>query len=227
MIRTLRDAGVPLPEVSAVVSEDMDNDDVDAAQLLERHRVAVLEQREQEDLAFRGAASVLRELHAPADVTERSMPAQHYVGQVITVPEDSAEAVTDDEVNDVFGVLYERLQAAGFSPSGPFWTALRAGDRGTIDLVGCWPTTSEVPGEARGPETFAAVLPARTELVVRWRPEGAGDKLPEGALHPAVVGLFDAVAERGIETSNDVEVRQTMLGQIADDFAIELSITVA
>ena len=80
-----------------------------------------------------------------------------------------------------------------------------------------------IRGGAR--ETFSGVLPARTELVATWRPVVA-EELPAETLHPAAVGLFDAIAERGAELGN-VEVRQAVIGQSADDYAVELSVTIA
>lgn len=219
VIRALRDAGVPLPAVSAAISGG------EADQVLDTHRVRVLEQREREDRAFREAAGVLRALAVPVVVSERSLPAQHFVGQVITVPVDDVDAVSDDDANEVFGSLFARLQAAGVGPSGPFWTALRAGDRGTVEVVCCWPTLVEVSEDVRGSESFSGVLPARTELVATWRPV-AGEEPPAETLHPAAVGLFDAIAERGAELGS-VEVRQAVIGQSADDYAVELSVTIA
>lgn len=218
-IRALRDAGVPLPAVSTAIAGG------ETEQALEAHRLRVLEQREREDRVFREAAGVLRALAVPIVTSERSMPAQRFVGQVIAVPVDDVDAVSDDDAGSVLGALFARLQAAGVGPSGPFWTALRAGDRGTVAVVCCWPTDSDVPEEVRGPESFSAVLPARTELVATWRP-AEGEEPPEGALHPAAVGLFDAIAERGVELG-DVEVRQAVIGRSADDYAVELSVTVA
>lgn len=218
-IRALRDAGVPLPAVSAAVEAG------EAGHALEAHRLRVLEQREREDRAFCESASVLRALAVPIVVSERSMPAQHFVGQVITVPVDDAAAVSDHKANEVFSALFVRLQAAGLGPCGSFWTTLRAGDRGTVEVVCCWPTDSDVPEQVRGSESFSAVLPARTELVATWRPT-TDEELPEETLHPAVVGLFDAVAERGAGLGT-VEVRQTIVGQSADDYAVEISVTVS
>ncbi|WP_314146197.1 MerR family DNA-binding transcriptional regulator [uncultured Leifsonia sp.] len=219
VIRALRDAGVPLPAVSAAISGG------EAAQALETHRVRVLEQREREDRAFLEAAGVLRALAEPIVVSERSMPAQYFVGQVITVPVDDVDTVSDDDANEVSGALFARLQTAGVGPNGSFWTALRAGDRGTVEVVCCWPTPVEVSEEGRGPESFSALLPARTELVATWRPVD-DEELSAETLHPAAVGLFDAIAERGAELGN-VEVRQVVIGQSADDYAVELSVTVS
>ncbi|MGX1702600.1 MerR family DNA-binding transcriptional regulator [Microbacterium sp. NPDC055357] len=219
VIRALRDAGVPLPEVADVVGGGK------ALEVLEQHRLRVLKEREREDLAFRDAEGVLRALAVVVDVTERTMPAQHFVGQVLAVPVDDVDAVSDEDANEIFGALFTRLQRAGLGPSGPFWTALRAGDQGTIEIACCWPTPEDVPEDMLGSESFAAVLPARTELVATWRPAG-GEELPDGILHPAVVGLFDAVDELGFEMGA-VEIRQTVTGQSADDFVVELSVTVS
>jgi len=222
-IRTLRDAGVPLPAVSAVLAGA--GASVSAERELERHRIRVLAQREREDRAFLDAAGMLRALGTPIVVAERRMPAQHFVGQAISVAVDDAEALSDDDANEVLGALFARLHAAGIEPSGRFWTALRAGDRGTVEVACCWATPADVPEGIRGPESFSAVLPARTELVVTWRPAD-DEQFPEGTLHPAVVGLFDAIAERGSRL-DDVEVRQTVIGESADDHSVELSVTVS
>lgn len=153
------------------------------------------------------------------------MPAQPFVGQVITVPVDDADAPSDEEANEVFGALFARLQEAGLGPAGPFWTTLRAGGKGTVELVCCWPTLPEVSEGACGRDSFSAVLPARVELVAAWRPVSNED-LPGGSLHPAVVGLFDAAAERGTELG-DVEVRQMLLEHGSDEYVLEVSVTVS
>ncbi|WP_426737958.1 hypothetical protein [Plantibacter sp. 2H11-2] len=67
------------------------------------------------------------------------------------------------------------------------------------------------------------MLPERTELAAVWRSE-PGVELPEGSTHPAVVALFDAIAERGI-TMPTTELRQRVLGQTADEYTVEVSIT--
>lgn len=219
VIHALRDARVPLPAVSAAIVSG------EAERALESHRRRILEQREQEDQTFRSAKSVLHALAVPVTVSERTMPAQPFVGQAITVPVDDAEALTDEDANQVFGALFAQLQAAGLGPSGQFWTAVRAGERGTIELVCCWPTFSAVQEGACGPESFSGVLPSRTELVATWRPT-EGEELPEGSLHPAIVALFDSIADRDLR-HGDVEVRQTVLGQSEDDYAVEVSVTVS
>ncbi|MGO1920528.1 MAG: hypothetical protein ACTH07_04080, partial [Microbacterium sp.] len=68
------------------------------------------------------------------------------------------------------------------------------------------------------------ILPARTDLVATWRPT-EGETLPDGAAHPAVVALFDAVADRKIELGG-LEVRQTVLGQSEQDYAVDVSVTI-
>ncbi|WP_368497763.1 MerR family transcriptional regulator [Herbiconiux sp. A18JL235] len=228
LVRALRDAGVPLPAVAAAVAGSRHSGGAEEA--LERYRREMLEQREREDRAFRDASVVLRALTAPVSVTERSMPAQPYVGQAIAVPLDGAEVRTDDDANEVFAALYARIQQAGLGPSGSFWTALRPGDeRDTVEIVCCWPvhaaSVAHPDGGPLGPDVFAAELPARTELVATWRPT-SGEELPEGVLHPAVVALFDAVSERDVVLSGGSEVRQAVLGHGEDDFAVEVSITV-
>lgn len=225
VIRALRDAGVPLPDVSAAVVSGA------AEHALASHRRRLLEQREREDQAFQAAEGALRALAAPVHVTERSRPAQPYLGQAIRIPVDDAEELTDDDANQVFGALFAQLRASDLAPSGPFWTTLRAGEVGTIELVCCWPTSTPVPERACGPESFSGLLPARTELVATWTPLD-GEELPEGTLHPAIVALFDSLADRALtlgeaEAEGAIEVRQTVLGQTEADYAVEVSITVS
>jgi DNA-binding transcriptional MerR regulator len=219
VVRALRDAGVPLPVVSAALAAG------EVEEALEGHRLRVLEQRQREDDAFRAAGAVLRALAAPVTVSERVVTAQPYAGQVITVPAEDAEDLTDEDANEVFGGLFVRIQEAGLGPSGPFWTALRAGERGDPEIRCCWPTLAEVPAGALGPDVISGTLPARTEIVAVWRPL-PGEELPDGALHPAVVGLFDAIAERGDDLT-DAEVRQAVRGESEDDYVVEISVTLS
>ncbi|WP_117671836.1 MerR family DNA-binding transcriptional regulator [Micromonospora sp. MW-13] len=214
--RALRDAGVPLPAVAAVVAAG------GASDALTEHRRRVLEDRASEDRALAAAEEALRALAVPVAVDEREMARQPFVGQVISVSVDDAESLSDVDANAVFGGLFEQLQASGLGPSGQFWTTLRAGERGTVEVV--WPTPTEVDDEWCGPQTFAGVLPARTELVATWRP-AEGETLPDGPTHPAVVALFDAIAGRQIELRG-MEVRQTVLGQSEEDYAVEVSVSV-
>lgn len=217
-IRTLRDAGLPLPEVTAAVASG------DAAAALEEHRLRVLAQRRREDDAFRAAEVALRAIAAPVAVTERVMPAQPFLGQAISVPVEEHEALTDDDANRVLGELFERVQDAGLGPVGNFWTALRPGENGRVEIVCCWPTLSVAPESVHGSEAFSAVLPARTELVASWRPT-SDEELREGVLHPAVVALFDAVGERRMRL-DEVEVRQSVIATSETDYTVEVAVTI-
>ena len=102
MIRALRDAGVPLPDVAKVVVAGS------AAETLAERRRAVEAQREREDAEFASAQAVLRGLAIPVDVVERDLPAQPFVGQIISLRADDAEALTDDDANAVFADLFAR-----------------------------------------------------------------------------------------------------------------------
>jgi DNA-binding transcriptional MerR regulator len=229
VIRALRDAGVPLPAVSSAVLGG------ETSEALESHRRRILEQRDREDQAFRAAEGMLRALAVPVDVRERSMPAQPFLGQAITVPMEDADELSDDDANLVFGALFATLHASGLGPSGPFWTTLRAGELGTAEIVCCWPTSSPVPESVCSPDSFAGLLPPRTELVATWRPL-EGEELPEGTLHPAIVALFDSLADRAHGTSTGeaegaiagvTEIRQAVLGESESDYAVEVSLTVS
>lgn len=217
IVKALRDAGVPLAAVGVSVAG------ADPSTAIDVHHRLVLEQREQEDHAFAQARSVVASLAAPVEIVERALPPQPYVGRVLTVPRGDEDAVTDDDANEQFSQLYVAVQEAGVGPTGTFWTALRPGEQGAVEIVCCWPTSSQLEPTWGGDETTVDVLPERTELAAVWRPE-PGVELEEGSTHPAVVALFDAIAERGI-TMPTTELRQRVLGQTADEYTVEVSIT--
>ncbi|MBW3086542.1 hypothetical protein KEM60_02767 [Austwickia sp. TVS 96-490-7B] len=219
MIRALRDAGVPLPAVAAAFRSGAFNS------ALADHRRHILEQRMLEDQAFEAADAMLRALAAPASATVRTMAAQPYVGKALYLPVGENNSSTQEDAEQVCAELYLRLQELGLGPAGQFWTALRCDHQGTTEVWCCWPTVREVSEGYCGPGTFSATLPARTELAITWQsPEGAEPH--ERSLHPAVVCLFDAVAERGF-VLGDVEIRQTTLSPHASNPAVEMSFTVS
>lgn len=217
-VRALRDAGVALPEVAAALSAGT------ASGVLAAHREQVVAQRAQEDRAHADAEVALRALRVPVEVVERAASAVFYVGQVIAVPVDDAEGLTDEHANDAFAALYQRARDAGLEPSPAFWTTIRPGDRGQVELVCCWPTARQAEGDWGGPDIEAGVLPTRTELVATWSPEN-GEDLPVGYTHPAVVALFEEVGEREIDL-RDAEVRQSVRGTSETDWTVEVAITV-
>src|SRR5690606_10742288 len=101
---------------------------------------------------------------------------------------------------------------AGVQLDGRFWTTLRSGGPGRVELIACWAVPEGVIDSWDGEGDVTGTLPARSELVARWRTSGDAE-LPEGATHPAVVALFDGLEERGIDMRLDreIEVRQTVL----------------
>lgn len=216
--RALRDAGVALPAVSQAVAAG------DALGALASQRERVLALRAEEDRAFAAAETALRALRVPVEVVERQADATTYVGRAISVPADEADELTDDYANDVFAGLFRDVHDAGLGPAGAFWTTIRPGAQGEIELVCCWPTARRAETGWGGPGTEVGILPARTELVANWRPQD-GEELPEGYTHPAVVALFEAVGERGIALGK-TEVRQTVHGSSADDWHVEVMITI-
>ncbi|MDR6867501.1 DNA-binding transcriptional MerR regulator [Microbacterium resistens] len=229
LVRVLRDAGVPLPAVAAAVTAGGAGGagagmDAEVGAALTEHRRRILAARVDEDRAFAAATETVRALSVPVPVEMREMAEQPFIGQVIPVAADDVDSLSDEDADAVFGELFERLRASGLGPSGRFWTTLRAGDRGTIEIVCCWPTLTELDSAECGPQAFAGTLPARTELVSTWTP-AAGEMLPDGAMHPAVVALFDAVAERRIELRG-TEVRQSVLGQSEQDYSVEVAVSV-
>ena len=220
IVRALRAAGVPLPEIAGAAEPDA------AMTALRAHRERVLAEREREDLAFAAAEQELRALRVPVTVELRRAPEQHFVGRPLHAPSEDPDALTDDDANAAFAELYGRLAGAGIPVSGEFWTALRSGERGDIELVGCWAVPGPLEPRWAHPGDHVGVLPERSELVAQWRPEH-GEELPDGATHPAIIALFDALDERGIELRlNRMEVRQTVRGQDPDDFAVEVSVRI-
>lgn len=217
--RALRDAGVPLADVAEVVAGS------GALDALHVHRQRVLDERAREDLAFTSAEQTLRALDRPVAVVEREAIEQPFVGQVIAVDLDEAESLSDEDANGVLESLFQRLQSAGVGPSGQFWTTMRSGKHGTVEVVCCWPTAVEVDAALVGGDAYAGVLAQRTELVATWSPS-PGEELVDGAAHPAIVALFDAIAGRESRV-RDQEVRQTVRGQREDDFVVEVSISLA
>lgn len=224
-IRAMRAAGVPLPEIAVALGASSSGAD-GALDALETHRERVLEERAREDLAHETAVNELRALRVPVHVELRQQPEQHFVGRALHAPGDDLDELTDEDANAVFGELFERLAGAGIPVSGEFWTTLGSGENGGAALLGCWEVPSSLGDGWTFPGDRAGTLPRRTELVATWRPEN-GEALPEGATHPAIVALFDALDERGIELRlGRMEVRQTIRGQDPNGFSVEVSVLV-
>ncbi len=109
-------------------------------------------------------------------------------------------------------------------PSGQFWTTLRADGKDHIEIVCCWPVSRAIPDLWSDENNVREELPERVELVASW--QATPDfLLPEGATHPAVVALFDALAEQNINLSGS-EVRQTVIGTDENNYTVEVAITV-
>jgi DNA-binding transcriptional MerR regulator len=218
VVRALREAGVPLPAVTEALASDA------ALDALAAHRRQTLAQRAAEDRAFASVETELRALSVPVVVSERQMPSQPYIARVLDIGVDDDVDQSNDDANAAFGELYGILQGAGVAPSGLPWTAIRGGEQDSVELALCWPTETELDVRAVGQQASVGVLPARTELAALWRPTD-GETLAEGATHPAIVALFDALAARDV-TFTGREVRQVSLGETEEDHAVEVSITI-
>lgn len=225
LLQALRAAGVPLPDAAKALR------DGDAEEALARHRANVLDQRDAEDAAMAAAEAVLTAFARPVLVEERQLARAPFVACVIPLPADlgatgdDATAPTDDDANRAFGELYRRSAEAGLEPGPGFWTSFREAPSSTarapeLQMLLCWPVArTPESGDASWSDerTLVDELPPRTELVAVWR--SAGADLPDGSVHPAIVALFDALAERGVALAAR-EVRQRIL-----DFAVEVAIT--
>ncbi|WP_271985486.1 hypothetical protein [Pseudoclavibacter terrae] len=154
---------------------------------------------------------------------------RHYDETKAFVPFGGA-VPTDEDANRGFVELHRRIVEAGLEPGPGSWTTFREAPGSTarasdLQMLLCWPIARiPEPGDASwGDErTLVGELPPRTELVAVWRSDGAD--LPEGSVHPAVVALFDALAERGMALTSP-EVRQSVVGEDASDFVVEVSVT--
>ncbi|MGC5015202.1 MerR family transcriptional regulator [Streptosporangium sp. DT93] len=248
-VRALRDAGVPLPRIADALR------DGDAEGVLARHRESVLARRAEEDAAHAAAGLVINAYEVPVEVTERRAGAQPYVAWALSVGVHDDDAAGSERANDRFRELFAALRRDGLGPAGPFWTTLReGGDPETVRVLCCWPTLKPVPagwnvkgdggdgddgsgtggGTAgstvgstlgNGEDIVVGELPARTELVASWR-SADGAPPPEGSVHPAVIGLFEALADRGLDL-RDAEIRQSTAGQDESDVTVEVAVTIA
>lgn len=218
IVQALRSAGVPLPAVGKAVR------DSDAEQALEHHRQQVEIERSREDAAFGNADLVLSALRGTLPVEERSCPVQPYVARVFNVSGEDQADLDDAAANEHFAALFSALQNDGYGPSGSFWTGLREGRRSAqAEVRLCWPTQQRVPDGWGGEDTVIDELPSRKELVAKWSSDDGGN-LPEGSMHPAVVALFEAIAERGVQV-NSPEIRQAVVGHDEAEHSVEVSVT--
>ncbi|MBS3179262.1 MULTISPECIES: MerR family DNA-binding transcriptional regulator [unclassified Pseudoclavibacter] len=235
LLQTLRAAGVPLPAAAGALR------DGDAADVLRRHRSEVLQKRDAEDAAMTAADAVLTAFARPAAVEERHLGATPFVARVMQLTADldaagvdgagrEGVAPTDEDANRAFADLYQHCVEAGLEPGPAFWTSLREAPGSParapeLQMLLCWPVARlPKPDDASWADEriLADELPPRTDLVAVWRSDGAD--LPEGSVHPAVVALFDALAERGVALQSQ-EVRQRVLGEDESDFAVEVAVT--
>ena len=219
IVRALRSAGVPLPLLRSV------HDEASALETLEAHRTSVLEARLREDEAHSAAITELRAMAAPVRAEARDLPRQLFVRRQLTAPATDSDPATDEAANNAFAELYGRLNRAGAALTGRFWTAMRATEAGGVAIDGCWEVLSPPEPSCLGPEDAFGAMPERCDLVVTWQPT-SGEELPEGTTHPAVIALFDVLAEHSIEFQGlETELRQTMLDPSSADSAIEVSVT--
>lgn len=256
-LKTLRDAGVPVPDAaaaadsavarvnSAAAGEVGGSDSAEPgadgsrtrtarstspADALQAHRAAVLKSRQEEDRAYARARAIIRSLGQPVTVDERPMSARPFVAVTFSAPIDSAAQWDDDHMDDVVTRaaedLWQRLAADGIHPAGPLWITMRMQDRETIELACCLPVPHRLPAGWGGEDVEVSELPERVELCAVWSPAD-GDEVPDGVTHPAVIGLLDAYAEHStVAAFTDVrEIRQTATGTSADDWTVEIAVT--
>jgi DNA-binding transcriptional MerR regulator len=234
ILKALRDAGVPVPEAAAAAAIEAPDEPATAVSpidALEAHREAVLAARLEEDRAHERALDILRALARPVEVAERTRPPQPYVATTLrvaidpTTAEPDSYAATDDDVERVTLDLMQALADDGIVPSGPLWITMRATDRETVDVLCCLPVPHALPHDWGGNSVEAGELPERVELCAVWPGDSA--ELQEGVIHPAMVALLDAYAHRaGTTDIREVpDIRQTATGTSAEDWTVELAVT--
>lgn len=218
VVRTLRDAGVPLPDVAAAVATG------EPVNVADAYRSRVVEERAIQDAAFERARRILSALAMPADIIERTCAQQSFLGRVMSSADGE---LSDENADNQFAELFADIQNAGLGPSGAFWTAIRLSDDGDSQIVGCWPTTTypDTTRWANTRDTVIGQLPARTELVALWQP-GDGVELVQDTLHPAVVALFDALSDREVALEA-TELRQRVLYNGESIPQVEVAVTIA
>lgn len=226
MIKALRDAGVPLPEVGAALAAP-DR----AGELLRRHRERVLAARAAEDEAAERSHKVLDQLEAEVRVTRRSAPAQPYAGLVVELSATEEPDLEDDEADAGFGALWTALTESGNPPTGRFWSTLRsAKDPEQVELMLCWPVAREPDAgfAVNGHRIEIGTLPEREEIVAGWLHHGAVEPAAE-VMHPAAVALIDAIARRPETGDRDLDFGGGLLRQqsITDDGGKPIGIELA
>lgn len=127
-LKTLRDAGVPVPDAAAAADSaaarvdsavagavtGLDSAEPEAdgsrartagstspAYALQAHRAAMLKSRKEEDRAYARASEIIRSLDQPVTVDERPMSAQPFVAVNFSAPIDTAAQWDDDRMDDV------------------------------------------------------------------------------------------------------------------------------
>lgn len=227
-LKTLRAAGVPLADAPRLLA------DPPAAGTLAEHRARMVAERERQDAALETLDRLLSgEDRHEWQVEERLATRQHWAGVVWPVPGDDDPAAdvdgADERVNEAFAALWRALAEAGDTPTGPFWSTLRAasGSDTAIELVCCWPIARPLPAgwSVPGWTVETGTVEAAPELVVRWRFEDPVTVV-DGVTHPAVLALLAAAEERGLGVDLS-RLRQIGLLEEGESVGMEVAITVS
>jgi len=213
LVRTLRDAGVPLPDVAAALIAGT------SATALATHHDRLLQVREREDRALRRAQLTLRELDSAIEVVERAMPEQPFAGYVLPLPRPGEELDAFDAAAREATVL-PRLINEGIELDGRGWTTTTARDFESAQFVLCWATSVALPTDWAGPGEVVGVLPAGTDLVA-IRHIDHDDEIANSP-HPQIVALFDALAARG-EPVEGIEIRQSVFNYGQPTYTVEVA----
>ncbi|MCT1829951.1 MerR family transcriptional regulator [Brevibacterium luteolum] len=219
VICQLRRAGVPLAQVRAAV------DSGDPVAVLRAYEQQLVAERAVQDAAIAASHTMLDCFARPVPVSERRCPPLPYAGRIIRVASEAeAEALDDDVASTGFEELYRELTAAVHTPTGAMWTGMREGPRASLEVLLCWAVEQPLPAGWGGDRTEVGQLPERTELVAEWDLSEPID-LPEDTMHPAALALFDAIAARGLQVTEQA-VRQQVRYDL-DPPVLELSLPVS
>ena len=200
-IRTLRDAGVPLPTVLRVMDE---SDAMDASAAVDRARAELIERRAREDAALVRADHAIGLHERSWEITDRHEPAQAFVALSTVVPVPGTE---DDqqlsETNERILRLMTRMQRVTPVDARTGWLSFGPGDDGTtVTVTVAQPVDGPPPDllDALGDGATTGLVPARRELSLDRRiPVDEPDLL----FDPGVLALIREAVRRGLHPDVD------------------------
>ncbi|MFF4779050.1 MerR family DNA-binding transcriptional regulator [Microtetraspora fusca] len=217
-LRSARSADLPLAEMPALIA-----DEGGAAATLAAHRARLAAERERQDAALDTLERLLAE-PVQWETEVRRAAAQHWAGVVLPA-DGSDDDSANEQANELFAQLWQRLSEAGNPPVGPFWTTIRTASESEteIQVLCCWPVAALPPGDW---DVESGTIEPGAELVTRWRFDQDAPVV-DGAAHPAVLALLAAAERRGASVSL-AQVRQIgLLDEEGQPVGVEVAVRLA